>query len=196
MPMSRMRSFRHVQRDYSGRSNYCVTPISRTTTPGHGTNGPPRKSAGSGTAQPPTVRRGEIWQVELDPVRRSESNKRGPAVIVSNDLVNACGAVGSRGDHGRAGHQQHDLGLSISSTVVDPQRTGGGLEDSGRADQIHCRATPPEAVRKALPCRACCSRQCTQAPPGFVIRAHSRPVPSPTALALIRPPHPRTRQAH
>jgi mRNA interferase MazF len=33
--------------------------------------------------------RGEIWQVDLDPVRGSEANKRRPAVIVSNDRANA-----------------------------------------------------------------------------------------------------------
>ena len=33
--------------------------------------------------------RGEIWQVDLDPARGSEANKRRPAVIVSNDRANA-----------------------------------------------------------------------------------------------------------
>jgi mRNA interferase MazF len=35
------------------------------------------------------MRRGEIWQVDLDPVRGSEANKQRPAVIVSNDRANA-----------------------------------------------------------------------------------------------------------
>jgi mRNA interferase MazF len=35
------------------------------------------------------VRRGEIWRVDLDPVRGSEANKTRPAVIVSNDRANA-----------------------------------------------------------------------------------------------------------
>jgi mRNA interferase MazF len=35
------------------------------------------------------MRRGEIHWVDLDPVRGSESNKRRPAVIVSNDGANA-----------------------------------------------------------------------------------------------------------
>ncbi len=34
------------------------------------------------------MRRGEIWLVDLEPVRGSESNKRRPAVIVSNDYAN------------------------------------------------------------------------------------------------------------
>jgi mRNA interferase MazF len=33
--------------------------------------------------------RGEIWQVDLDPVLGSEANKLRPAVIVSNDRANA-----------------------------------------------------------------------------------------------------------
>jgi mRNA interferase MazF len=35
------------------------------------------------------VRRGEIWIVDLDPVRGTEANKRRPAVIVSNDGANS-----------------------------------------------------------------------------------------------------------
>lgn len=34
------------------------------------------------------MRRGEIWQVDLDPVRGSEANKTRPAVVVSNDRAN------------------------------------------------------------------------------------------------------------
>lgn len=35
------------------------------------------------------MRRGEIWMVELSPVRGAEANKTRPAVIVSNDAANA-----------------------------------------------------------------------------------------------------------
>ena len=43
------------------------------------------------------MRRGEIWQVDLDPVRGGESNKRRPAVIVSNDRANATAVRLGRG---------------------------------------------------------------------------------------------------
>lgn len=43
------------------------------------------------------MRRGEIWQVDLDPVRGSEANKQRPAVIVSNDRANATAARLGRG---------------------------------------------------------------------------------------------------
>ncbi|WP_192940081.1 type II toxin-antitoxin system PemK/MazF family toxin, partial [Mycobacterium tuberculosis] len=34
------------------------------------------------------MRRGEIWQVDLDPARGSEANNQRPAVVVSNDRAN------------------------------------------------------------------------------------------------------------
>jgi mRNA interferase MazF len=41
--------------------------------------------------------RGEIWWVDLDPVRGSEANTRRPAVIVSNDRANATAVRLKRG---------------------------------------------------------------------------------------------------
>ncbi len=41
--------------------------------------------------------RGEIWQVDLDPARGSEANKRRPAVVVSNDRANAAATRLGRG---------------------------------------------------------------------------------------------------
>ena len=41
--------------------------------------------------------RGEIWQVDLDPVRDSEANKQRSAVIVSNDRANAVATRLGRG---------------------------------------------------------------------------------------------------
>ncbi|MEP7159032.1 MAG: type II toxin-antitoxin system PemK/MazF family toxin [Chloroflexota bacterium] len=35
------------------------------------------------------MRRGEIWEVDLEPTRGSEASKRRPAVIVSNNAANA-----------------------------------------------------------------------------------------------------------
>ena len=43
------------------------------------------------------MRRGEIRWVDLDPTRGSESDKRRPAVIVSNDGANATAARLNRG---------------------------------------------------------------------------------------------------
>lgn len=41
--------------------------------------------------------RGEVWQVDLEPVRGSEANKQRPAVVVSNDRANATAARLGRG---------------------------------------------------------------------------------------------------
>lgn len=43
------------------------------------------------------MRRGEIRLVDLDPVRGAEADKRGPAVIVSNDAANATADAVGRG---------------------------------------------------------------------------------------------------
>ena len=43
------------------------------------------------------MRRGEIWLVDLDPVRGREASKRRPAIVVSNDSANAVAARLGRG---------------------------------------------------------------------------------------------------
>jgi mRNA interferase MazF len=43
------------------------------------------------------MRRGDIVAVDLEPVRGSEADKRGPAVVVSNDTANATATRLGRG---------------------------------------------------------------------------------------------------
>ncbi len=43
------------------------------------------------------MRRGDIRSVDLDPTRGSESNKRRPAIVVSNDAANATAGRLGRG---------------------------------------------------------------------------------------------------
>ena len=43
------------------------------------------------------MRRGDIHELDLEPVRGAEANKRRPAVIVSNDAANAAAARLGRG---------------------------------------------------------------------------------------------------
>jgi mRNA interferase MazF len=45
----------------------------------------------------PTMRRGDIIDVDLEPVRGSEADKRRPAVVVSNDTANAAATRLGRG---------------------------------------------------------------------------------------------------
>ena len=44
-----------------------------------------------------TLLRGEIWSVDFEPTRGSETNKRRPAVLVSNDRANATATRLGRG---------------------------------------------------------------------------------------------------
>lgn len=50
----------------------------------------------SQTASGP-IRRGEIWLVDLEPVRGSEADKTRPVVVVSNDASNAAVEITGRG---------------------------------------------------------------------------------------------------
>lgn len=43
------------------------------------------------------IRRSEIYEVDLDPVRGSEANKRRPAVVVSSDAANSTASRLGRG---------------------------------------------------------------------------------------------------
>lgn len=43
------------------------------------------------------IRRGDIHLVDLDPAQGSKANKRGPAVVVSNDAANSTAARLGRG---------------------------------------------------------------------------------------------------
>lgn len=43
------------------------------------------------------MRRGEIYEIDLDPARESEASERRPAVVVSNDAANLAAAQLGRG---------------------------------------------------------------------------------------------------
>ena len=43
------------------------------------------------------IRRGDIVTVDFDPIRGTESNKRRPAIVVSNDIANATAGRLGRG---------------------------------------------------------------------------------------------------
>src|SRR5664279_529418 len=78
----------------------CARSNSKSTMPAPGTSGSHPVTRLPGRTRPRTdypMRRGEIRLVDLDPVRGSGSNKRRPAVIVSNDSANAAAARLGRG---------------------------------------------------------------------------------------------------
>src|SRR5882757_10457128 len=73
------------------RSRCCGPPAWSGSTRRRSTSGTARRTAGSGRRRPLTgwrMRRGDVYLVDLDPVRGSEASKARPAVIVSNDAAN------------------------------------------------------------------------------------------------------------
>src|ERR1700741_3304975 len=91
---------RRVRRRSSAPSDCCARPSSRTITPLPSTSDPAGSRPGTGIARPPTgwsMRRGEVYWVDLEPVRGSEANKIRPAVIVSNDAANRAAKRTGRG---------------------------------------------------------------------------------------------------
>ena len=84
--------------------------------------------------------RGEIWQVDLDPVRGSEANKQRPAVIVSNDRANGAAT--------RLGHGVVTVVPVTSNTekvypfqVLLPTSSGLSVESKAQAEQVRSIAT-------------------------------------------------------
>lgn len=82
------------------------------------------------------MRRGEIRLVDLEPVRGAESNKRRPAVVVSNDGANAAAA--------RLGHGVVTI-VPVTSNVervypfqvlIGAQECGLDLDSKAQAEQV------------------------------------------------------------
>lgn len=82
------------------------------------------------------MRRGEIWLVDLEPIRGSEATKRRPAVIVSNDSANS---VATR--LGRGVITVVPVTSNVDSVrpfqVFLPAGSGGlGLDSKAQAEQV------------------------------------------------------------
>ena len=80
--------------------------------------------------------RGEIWHVDLDPVRGSEANRERPAVIVSNDRAN--------GTATRLGHGIVTV-VPVTSNIdkiypfqvlLAPVSSGLALDSKAQAEQV------------------------------------------------------------
>jgi mRNA interferase MazF len=94
------------------------------------------------------VRRGDVYWVELDPVRGSEANKTRPAVIVSNDAANRAAK--------RAGHGVVTV-VPITSNVgrVYPFQVllsakDCGLPTDSKAQAEQVRTISTDRVRKQI----------------------------------------------
>jgi mRNA interferase MazF len=85
--------------------------------------------------------RGEIWQVDLDPVRGSESNKQRPAVIVSNDRANATAARLGRGVVTIVPVTSNTDKVYPFQVLVSASNSGLAVDSKAQAEQVRSVAT-------------------------------------------------------
>jgi mRNA interferase MazF len=82
------------------------------------------------------MRRGEIRWVDLDPVRGAESNKRRPAVIVSNDGANAASARRGRGVVTVVPVTSNVARVYPFQVLLDTDSTGLSSDSKAQAEQV------------------------------------------------------------
>jgi len=82
------------------------------------------------------VRRGEIWLVDLEPVRGAESNKRRPVVIVSNDRANARAAQLGRGVLTVVPVTSNITRVLPFQVLLPADRTGLQVDSKAQAEQV------------------------------------------------------------
>jgi mRNA interferase MazF len=85
--------------------------------------------------------RGEIWQVDLDPVRGSESNKQRPAVIVSNDRANAAATRLGRGVVTVVPVTSNTDKVYPFQVFLSAATSGLAVESKAQAEQVRSVAT-------------------------------------------------------
>ena len=92
--------------------------------------------------------RGEIWQVEFDPAPGTETGRRRPAVVVSNDRADTMAVRIGRG-------VVTVVPLSSDTDTVDPFQvllpaatTGLPVDAKAHAEQI--RSVPAERLRRPI----------------------------------------------
>src|SRR5947208_5849381 len=94
------------------------------------------------------MRRGEIYLVDLDPVRGSEASKRRPAVLVSNDGANATAARLGRGVITVVPVTSNVRRVLPFQVLLTPAATGLRLESKAQAEQI--RSIAVERIGRPL----------------------------------------------
>lgn len=82
------------------------------------------------------MRRGEIRWVDLDPARGSESNKRRPAVIVSNDGANTAAGRLGRGVVTVVPVTSNVERIHPFQTVLSARNTGLPVDSKAQAEQV------------------------------------------------------------
>ena len=87
------------------------------------------------------MRRGEIWQVDLNPVRGSEANKQRPAVIVSNDRANAAATRLGRGVVAVVPVTSNIARVYPFQVLLSAATTGLAVDSKAQAEQVRSVAT-------------------------------------------------------
>jgi len=85
--------------------------------------------------------RGEIWHVDLDPVRGTEANKQRPAVIVSNDRANATAARLGRGVVTIVPVTSNTDKVYPFQVLVSAANSGLAVDSKAQAEQVRSVAT-------------------------------------------------------
>jgi mRNA interferase MazF len=85
--------------------------------------------------------RGEIWQVDLDPVRGSEANKQRPALIVSNDRANAVATRLGRGVVTVVPVTSNTEKVYPFQVLLPAVETGLATDSKAQAEQVRSIAT-------------------------------------------------------
>ena len=85
--------------------------------------------------------RGEIWQVDLDPVRGSEANKARPAVVVSNDRANATATRLGRGVVTVVPVTSNVANIYPFQVFLPAATSGLAIDSKAQAEQIRSVAT-------------------------------------------------------
>ena len=95
-----------------------------------------------------SMRRGEIRLVDLDPAHGSESNKRGPAVLVSNDHANATAERLGRGVVTVVPVTSNVTRVFPFQVLLPAADTGLRLDSKAQAEQV--RSVSVERLGPAL----------------------------------------------
>lgn len=85
--------------------------------------------------------RGEIWQVDLDPARGNEANKRRPAVIISNDRANAAATRLGRGVVTIVPVTSNVDRIYPFQVLLSAATTGLAVDSKAQAEQVRSVAT-------------------------------------------------------
>ena len=82
------------------------------------------------------MRRGEVRWIDLEPARGQESNKRRPAVVVSNDRTNAAAERDARGVVTVVPVTSNVSRIFPFQTLLSAESTGLRVDSKAQAEQV------------------------------------------------------------